>query len=317
MRGPSRGVVLITVLWLITILALVAVALAGYLSTETRLARYRLARAQARAWAQGGVWLGVQRLAHDSRSTDPSTRLSASLRIVPSEPRESRDDEGYDWLGDDWSYVGTDPARPLAWRVAVPLQRAAAAFQGQVTIHITDEERRLSTQASDALRQDPAMSAEDAAVVREETSPHLAAESTLNINTADERLLQALFQTAGRPWLAEQLVAYRWDPEDGTAAENGSRFSRLTPEVETVGAPLNPGIKEALTQVMAGPLGGLLGVRSEHFTITAVAEIGQPAVRYRVAAVVRRSVAATTGHDATGAVRISGVTFQVLAWRAD
>ena len=51
----TKGSVLMVTLWLVAVLSMTAVALAGYLSTEARLTGYRVARAQARQWAKTGV----------------------------------------------------------------------------------------------------------------------------------------------------------------------------------------------------------------------------------------------------------------------
>ena len=42
-------------LWLVTILSVLAVAIARYLSLEVRLTKYRLAREQAQALARSGI----------------------------------------------------------------------------------------------------------------------------------------------------------------------------------------------------------------------------------------------------------------------
>lgn len=162
--------------------------------------------------------------------------------------------------------------------------------------------RNAPPAAPEEWRDLPGLSTEDVALLQRETTPYLDAEDRVNINTADERLLQALCAAMGAPALAAQIAAYRWDPEDGTAAASGGRFSELVPRITTVGAPLNAGTKDALARLMAGPLGDLLGVRSAHFTITAAAQTEHPAVRYRMEAVVRRAADAS---------------WQVLAWRAD
>ena len=64
-----------------------AVAVSSYLSTETRLTRYHLARCQARAWAKAGVLLAMQRLASDAMQPEDA----------------SQPELAYDWLGDDWA----------------------------------------------------------------------------------------------------------------------------------------------------------------------------------------------------------------------
>lgn len=54
-RRPDRGVALVVVLWLTTLLAVIAASLAFATRTETRAAADRVARAQARALAEAGI----------------------------------------------------------------------------------------------------------------------------------------------------------------------------------------------------------------------------------------------------------------------
>ena len=328
----AHGSILVVTLWLVLTLAMVAIALAAYLSTETRLMRVRLARAQAKTWARAGVMLGLERLADD---------------LAPPQ-------DGADWLGERWA---------SAWTIALPLA-GDAAFQGRVSIVITDEDRTLDMnriedpaihrvvdaltgntttgdlvadyvdaderarpsglEAQEApawyrakngpiavmeeLRQIPGLADEQYALLAHETSAWLAPASTINLNTADASLVQALFVTAGEPALAEQVVAYRWDPADGADPEGGNHFVQLRPEVQTRGAPLDPGVKDALARVMTGPVGAWLGVQSSVFRVAVTTEIAAPPVRAQMVAVVRRAAPG-------GALQVGNVSFQMLGWR--
>ena len=112
----QRGSLLIITLWLVTILSVLAIAVARYLSVEVRLTKHRLAVEEAKALARSGVYLAMQRLAQD---------------VKPG-----ADGKVYDWLGDEWAAPpGADPAHPDAW-----------VMEG-MTIRITDEERRLDLNA--------------------------------------------------------------------------------------------------------------------------------------------------------------------------
>ena len=131
MRQPwsrESGSLLIITLWLVTILAAFAVAIARYLSVEVRVAKYRLAREEARAMAHSGVYVAMRRLAYDG----------------------THGDETYDWLGDpDWALVqgdGPDPAE--TWELRAP--KTVVEPTGQLTggarawVRITDEERKIN-----------------------------------------------------------------------------------------------------------------------------------------------------------------------------
>jgi type II secretory pathway component PulK len=116
---------------LIIVLALVAIALGGYLSTETRLMRYHLAHAQAKAWAKAGVYLALQRLAQDAKQAD--------------------DTEPYDWLGDDWAYVphASPGMEASVWVVQMPAPgQTPQAARHVIAIQMTDEERKLDLNAA-------------------------------------------------------------------------------------------------------------------------------------------------------------------------
>ena len=69
-QDPPSGSLLIMSLWLVVILAVLAVAVARSLSVDVRLAKYRQAHDQARALARSGVYLALQRLARDAQAPE-------------------------------------------------------------------------------------------------------------------------------------------------------------------------------------------------------------------------------------------------------
>lgn len=314
----TRGSVLAIALLIIAALSATAVALANYLSTETRLMRYYLAQAQARAWAKAGVILAMERLAMDQ---DPKRQ------------------ETYDWLGDEWAYFPENKGNPSEWTVTLP-------DQSHVTIRMTDEERKRALKSADAkaledvgIRQEIAKvivdyrTAKNAEIVRIEevykipditekerkalrdfTSPVLASGSQININTADEQLLKALFDTASKPKLANQVVTYRWDPNDGIGVDDGNRFIELASQPKVRGRPLDDGLKRELGEVMGGPLRTQLGVQSQHFAVVVTAQMTTPSIQYVVEAVVQR-MATTEPLIKLGAA--SHEQFRILMWRED
>lgn len=62
-RDPERGVALLLVLWVMALLAVIAVAVTADVRADLKIARNRVDSAQARALAEGGVWWGIERLA--------------------------------------------------------------------------------------------------------------------------------------------------------------------------------------------------------------------------------------------------------------
>ena len=108
------GSLLIITLWLVTILSLLAIAIARYLSLEIRLTTYRAAREQAAILARDGVYLAMQRLAVDAKEGET--------------PEGASGQKPYDWPGDEWAQVtgisGSEPSR-------------------QIVITIDDEQRKV------------------------------------------------------------------------------------------------------------------------------------------------------------------------------
>ena len=138
MSTRRNGSLLIITLWLVSILAVLVVAIARYLSLDLRLTKYRLALNQAQTLARSGIYLGMQRLALDAQTPEA-------------------DGEAYDWLGDGWAYfprpngVSDEAGSPedpgadsTVWVMPFPAgQVESTSFTGTLTIRIADEERKL------------------------------------------------------------------------------------------------------------------------------------------------------------------------------
>lgn len=292
-----RGSLLLVTLWLIAVLAVLAVAISRFLSLEIRLAAYRAAREQARALARGGVYLAMERLAQDAAA--PETGGAA-----------------YDWLSDEWA------AFPQADPSADPSRWTLAAGAGKFVIQIRDEERRLDLNAASAAQlarltgdaalaqaivdardaPDPAedlpgaappyfaknapfaapeelgdlpgMQAEPYALLAARTSPYRRSTDPINLNTAPADVLRA----AG---LADSTVGlvlgFR---ERGVFQQAGV----------VVLEALKDGAGVDLTGTPDGNLliSNLFGVASATFTVTVEGRVAQPPVTARVEAVIRR-----------------------------
>lgn len=118
-------------LWLVTLLAVLAVAIGRFLSREVRLARYHVVRQQAKALARGGVYLAMERLRQDAEQDE------------------------VDWLEDDWASPAPS-ASETAWLIDVPAVGSAAAQRhGTVVIRIVDEERKFNLNAAGEAPADP------------------------------------------------------------------------------------------------------------------------------------------------------------------
>jgi type II secretory pathway component PulK len=133
--GQARGSLLIVTLWLVAILAVLAVAVGRYLSVEVRLMKNILAREQAAAMARSGVYLAMRLLSHDAGTGEA---LGGS----------------YDWLGDEWAYFPLDlpdaEADATQWLVALPVEaQEGKLFGGEVRVRIVDEARKLDLNHAD------------------------------------------------------------------------------------------------------------------------------------------------------------------------
>jgi hypothetical protein len=293
-------------LWIITILGVLSVAVARYLSTEVRLTRYRLARHEARELARSGVYLAIQRLEQDRA-------------------------EGVDWLEDDWAFAPVAP-----WVVSLA-EDESAQEANRVEISIADEERRLDLNgplATPALlaqltgaseigqpiidyRDPPEPEVEDQPevpyfakndpiralaelldipAVRTLTEENPKALTTLfeqatvytegriNANTASEAMLLAVRAGAVPPGLIRAFVEKRGAGPDG---ELGGGDDCLL----AAGANNTQDLADCLETDPAtvGTLVSGLDYRSAVFRIVAKGIVKRPFVQYQVEAIVRRS----------------------------
>lgn len=290
----QRGSLLIITLWLVTILAVLAVAIARYLSLEIRLTKYRAAREQGLARARAGVVLAMQRLMLDAEDGET-------------------DGKAYDWLGDDWAgaltlsgglAVGmTDEERRLGLNGATAEQLTHLAGSAALAQTILD-----ALDAPDPAEDDPAgdppyaakngpfaaleelsdlpeMTPEAYHALRRATTPYTAAGEPLNLNTVSPEVMRAV----GLSERAIQLVTQFREGADGEEAhaqdgifgEGGLTVTQTLKDAEGVD----------LTGTPDGALltSALFGVSSNVFTVTAEARTERPEVRVRLEAVVRRT----------------------------
>ena len=312
------GSLLVITLWIVTILATLAIAIGRYLSTEARLIKYRLARERAMALARSGVYLAMERLQQDQGQ------------------------EPYDWLGDEWARPAEDQD---VWVVSLPgggsegqEQDGGRDARGRIEIRMTDEERKLNLNEvsaavlTDLLMQaripldvvklantiveyrDPKKPGEDWSegqppyfaknqlfaapeelydlpemtpqayqVLASATTCYTASLAALNINTVTPEVLLAMgVSEDGR----DKLVAYR---EQGHAFETETELINQLRE------------KVFLRDEDINTLGAM-HVTSQAFTVVSEGIVQAPAVRARVRAVVRRSTSSEKELD-------------ILAWR--
>lgn len=310
------GSLLIVSLWLVTILSVLAVAIARHLSLEVRMTKYRLAREQAKELARSGVFLAMQRLAKDIQTPEA-------------------DGKNYDWLGDEWAVFPQEDhnADPSVWVVPFPAPgHPVDRFSGSMRIRVIDEGRKLhlnqaitaqlarlvkdealaqtmmdardepdpsEDRSADAvpyfakngpiialeeLNDLPGMTQETYAVLAANATPYHAAEP-VNINTATSETLKAL----GLSDATVQLILhYRDGPDgpieheqDGFFTEAGQNIINILKDHEGVDLTGTPDGNLLLT--------GALGVTSDMFTINSEAIIQDPVIRVRLEVVVRRA----------------------------
>lgn len=298
-RDCQSGSLLVITLWLVTILSILAVAIARYLSTEVRLTKYRLAREQAQALARSGVYLAMQQLERDAQDTSESY-------------------ESYDWLGDDWAL----PQEPIKTNA------------GELTIAITDEERKLNVNvatwpALEQLLGDPELATavidyvdadeeppQEAPPYTPKNSQVIALEElfdipgageaahtlsqwltastdastplALNINTVEQKVLIAL---GGSDAVVNPLIASRpgpngqyGDDDDCKAITAVDAANDLAGCAFGVAPGTGPAPTDLVSLVSQAPL-----VSSSTFRIQSEAVMSPSKVRYRVVAIVKRS----------------------------
>lgn len=330
MKTSSSGSLLVVTLWLVTILSVLAVAIARYLSIEVRLTKYRETRERTKALARGGVYLAMQRLAQDAKA------------------------DASDWLGDDWAAVpGADAEQPTTWVIFTDEAPREATNRSRVEIQITDLERSINLNAAikETLeRPDLAGSAEMAQAIIDYRDPAEETETTIddppsypkdgafatieelldipgmadvfprlhqltfaaldavpalpevNINTAQRDVLVAL---GADPTTVERLLASRpgpdglWGTEDDCNAADISEINHRFTEC-AFGRDRRP--MDELSMLNGNT--AIFTVKSSLFRIQSQAFMGSPSVMRRIEAVVRRS--AQQGQD---------VTVDILSWR--
>lgn len=325
-----RGSLLIITLWIITILSVVAVALARALSVEVRLTKYRLAHEQAVALARSGVYLAMQRLNQDSPPAG----------------------EAFDWLGDDWAaFAQADPAAdPATWTVALGAPIADPAAGAEAQIAITDEERRLNLNAAtepaltalllphggtqelsqaildyrdpdaepvtgeppsypknaplvalEELRDVPGMSAALFEALRPLAAavPESGAVPRVNINTAERDVLLAL---GGDPAVVDALVGRRAGGDGILGTDDDCKAVAFAQAAADLSACALAGDPTPVAQLLSLPT-ATFAVASSVFRVSVQAHVTQPsAARHEIEAVIQR------GSGPPAAI-------QILSWR--
>ena len=219
-------------LWLVVILSVLAVSIARYLSTEIRLTKYRVAREQARALARSGVYLAMERLLQDTRSTEPTY-------------------EPYDWLGDDWAVASNDGETTITTSIVDEERKLSLNQADEATLtnvlHVpelakaivdyrdpADEtENRPERQPPYYAKNSPFVSlaelddlpdvtAEQFEVLSSQTSPYA---TSVNINTASPEVFAALGVSQGA---IEQIVQFRDGPDGPDAHDADGIFQAGT-----------------------------------------------------------------------------------------
>jgi len=330
---------LVITLWLVVTLAIAAVALGNYLGTETRLMRYHLARAQAKAWARAGVYVAMQRLALDAK------------------------EDALDWLGDDWAVVPAAQSAvgdPTAWVVPMPAESGGASrFTGDATIHITDEERRLDLSVADKAMLTNLLGNQDAAeailnyqkpgastdtsiqppyvpkgapvTALEElweipavaADPHakqllaqdasVGTQGTFNINTVRGEVLKAVaHQDPELEALIDPLISNRpgADGAFGTTDDcTATEITQAANELAACQTPLDP-VKLASLLSLA-----TFSVSSSLFRVRVVGRVQIPSVQYQVEAIVQRSGSVVPPSGGGTPLPFAEQTFRVLTWK--
>lgn len=299
MRRSRSGSLLVITLSLIAVVSVFAVAMARYLSLELRLTKYRLAREQARALARSGVSLALQRLARDAQVGEATYEaydwLGDDWASIPRDDQQA----SAAWVVEVSQPPGaaieihvTDEERKLNLNTAPEFALSAAIASAAIAKAIVDyrDEPEVGEnrpgweppyyakngpfRAPEELADLPDMDEATYAALRATTSPYVASEEQLNINTVTPDVLVAL---GFRQATAEAIRACR---------DGGTIFKETSMIVSTAetcaGGGLTPREESLLTNQF--------DVVSRVFTVVSEGVMtGRPAMRVRVEAVVRRA----------------------------
>ena len=331
-----RGSLLVVTLWLIVALAAAAVALSSYLSTETRLMRYHIAKAQARAWAESGVVLALERLVMDAK------------------PEQTNPDKSYDWLGDEWAYVPGQMDSVGRWLVKLPTKpESQPNFSGALTIRIVDEERKLGINRIATLDDEQLFgrlfkNPNAAALIADYVDQDSLARSQFGVGmehsptyTAKNADIKHLAELRDIPGLPEEPAFWK-TLHDEVTAEPVQKLNINTVSLailKAIGLPLTTEVVGAIdrhrtrtdgifddpsTIVSTFKLSSLsstdqatlktwfqerFGVTSSSFLITSEVTLEAPPVSCRIDAIVRRKSSAPTA-----SMTVAGESFDIVTW---
>ena len=297
MSHPPRhqsGSLLIITLWLVTILSMLAIAIARYLSLEVRVTKYQLAREQAAALARSGLYLAMRRLAADATTGEP-------------------EDKAYDWAGDDWA---EDPGVADGTTVTVHDENGRLSLNGisaeelgrlaipaalvQTIVDARDAPDPAEDRpdwnppylaknglfaAAEELSDLPEMTPEAYNAIRASTTPYATPEEPLNINTVSPEVMHLVGLSDQAVRLVMQFREGGDGPEahaeDGVFTDAGLGITKTL--TDHIGVNLDGTPDGALLT------GTRFGVSSTLFTIIAESRLERPKVRVRLEAVVRRT----------------------------
>jgi len=297
-----RGSLLIITLWLVAILGALAVAVARQLSSEIRLTRYQLARAQGQALARSGIYLAMQRLREDTTEDDwaGDTWALPWTVVLPS--------------GDSLTLTIEDEERKLNVNMASHEALARLTDSAEVATAIVayrdapdpGEDRPADLppyyakngpiESLEELADLPEMVEEIAVTLAKFTTPYTGQTGTpeplLNLNTVSADVLRALEVSEGA---ITAIQGFREGTDGAEAHDLDGVFGQATPLVDTLRHEL--GLEEVDITRLTG-----MATSARHFLIISEALVDDLSVRVRVTAVVTRAES-------------SGPLPRILAWR--
>ncbi len=297
LRNHTGSLLLIT-LGIVTILSVLAVAIARYLSMDVRLMRYRLAREQAKVLARSGVYLTIHRLKTDANNADWLQDDWASLKLdgISVETRDEERALNLKRIGDVKTQFETALGNIQDVERLIDYQDTDSTALSPLSLEQSDTppyyaKNRPSVRLEE-VADIPGISEELVSQLKKIASVFL--ESTVkavNINTAPAEVLQALglAGSAIDAWIPlQQQGRYFVDLANLTVDDNSIPPPLLVSDQAFDNARRNNDI----------------GITSQTFRVVSEGVSGQPAVRYRVETVVQRKAATGT----------SSLSVPLLAW---
>ncbi len=282
MSAARRGSLLVVTLWVVTLLSALAVATARHLTLDVRIARYRLARAEAHALAQGAVAVAAHLLGADSSAEDwsgdswapplgwaPDPGSVVTVTVTDERGRLNLNEASLETLT---ALTG----RPELAQAIEDYRDAPDPAEDQPAAAPPYFAKNAAVEALHELWDVPGMEPEVMAQLLAQTTVHTESGAPLNLNSVAAEVLTALGVSADG---IERIRAFREGPDGPEAHEQDGVFTATDFLQQLTDLGVSPEDRNLVSGMVTS---------SDTFRVTAEARLAKPAARARIEAVVRR-----------------------------